>query len=67
MNTTQLRKALDSAFLKSGERAACETLITSIEVDLQQMESCRTFADKVYLTNEINRKKQDILNSIESA
>ena len=65
MNTKQLRTLIDTApLLKVGDRDRCEFLMSSIKMDLAHMANCRTRDDTLYLTREVNRKKDDIQNII---
>ena len=68
MTMIQLRTLIDCApILKLGDRAMCETLMTSIKMDFGHMANARTRDDTLYLMREVNRKKDDITNIIKGA
>jgi len=67
MNTKQLRKMIDKAFLKVGDRQRCNYLMCSVKMDFDHMATCRTHDDTSYLMREVNRKRSDIINMIRGA
>lgn len=68
MNTIQLRKLIDNApLLKTGDRAACETLMVSRKMDLEEMNSGCKRDHIAYLSREVDRKSQDIIDMVAAA
>lgn len=68
MNTTQLRKLIDNApILKTGDKAACETLLKSRTMDLNEMKSGCKRDHILYLMREAERKEQDIMDIVAAA
>ena len=67
MNTKQLRKLIDETFLKVGDKAACETLMESRNMDLNEMNSGCKRDHIAYLVREVGRKSQDIIDIVRSS
>ena len=68
MNTIQLRKLIDNApLLKVGDRASCETLMKSIKMDLEEMNSGCRREHILFLSGMVDSRKREIIAIIESA
>lgn len=68
MNISQLRTFIDSApLLKTGDKAAIESLMKWIKMDLQEMNSGCNREHIKYLSGVIDSRKREIIAIVESA
>lgn len=67
MNTLQLNKLIAKTFLKLGDKAVIDRLMASIQMDLAEMNSGCKREHVLYLSQEIDSKKQEVIDIIESS